>query len=182
MQSLFLKMLSIGVVMHSVATVGVNPALNGVLFSCHDGVLNLYWEFNESYLRLVAADGFRLGYIDTEIDNSNEFSFLLNLKTMRELPKILSAYSDTYFTLVFDTLGCKEGNKMTFVWIFLGGLLGAAVSALLFAASDTVYNELLKERKNNQQLAEKIAELQKELLYYKAVADKFSSIFKDRVV
>lgn len=71
---------------------------------------------------------------------------------------------------------------MTFVWIFLGGLLGAAVSALLFAASDTVYNELLKERKNNQQLAEKIAELQKELLYYKAVADKFSSIFKDRVV
>jgi len=69
--------------------------LNGVL-----------WQFNGPNLRLVAADGFKLGYIDREIESDEEFSFLLSLKSMKELQKILDS-CDYYITVVFD--GAKVG-------------------------------------------------------------------------
>lgn len=65
----------------------------------------VYWEFYDSILRLVAADGFRLGYVDTPLERpfSEKFSFILSLKTMKELQKILNTYPEEYFVIIYDT-------------------------------------------------------------------------------
>lgn len=51
----------------------------------------VFWEFKDGFLRLVAADGFRLGLAEKEVHGFLEsFSFLLPLKSMKDILRILS--------------------------------------------------------------------------------------------
>jgi len=70
----------------------------------------VFWEFDGPYLRLVAADGFRLGLVEESIENEENFSFFLSLKSMKELQRILDSAIDTDFEMIYD--GTKVGFKL----------------------------------------------------------------------
>ncbi|MCD6443365.1 MAG: DNA polymerase III subunit beta [Thermotogae bacterium] len=70
----------------------------------------IFWEFEDGFFRLVAADGFRLGLVEERIDGFGEsLSFLLSLKSMKDMVKVLSG-CDGNFTLTFD------GSKVSFAF------------------------------------------------------------------
>ncbi|HEW92162.1 MAG TPA: DNA polymerase III subunit beta [Thermotogaceae bacterium] len=70
----------------------------------------VFWEFDGPYLRLVAADGFRLALVEESIENEETLSFFLSLKSMKELQKILDSATDEEFEMIYD--GAKVGFKL----------------------------------------------------------------------
>lgn len=67
---------------------------------------------------------------------------------------------------------------MSIIWFIAGGVLGVLGAAILFISSDTVYNELLKERNEKQKLKEEIEKLKQELAFYKAEAQKYKTFIE----
>ncbi|WP_214078156.1 DNA polymerase III subunit beta [Mesotoga sp.] len=63
---------------------------------------SVYWEFDDGYVRLVAADGFRMALSEERIDLSIEDHFLLTLKSMRDLQNSLKAAMSDIMRVVYD--------------------------------------------------------------------------------
>lgn len=62
----------------------------------------VYWEIGNGFLRLVASDGFRLALTEERLPTQNESSFLISLKSMKELQSILESCSETSITIHYD--------------------------------------------------------------------------------
>ena len=62
----------------------------------------VFWEFMENSLRLVASDGFRLALMEQEVEQSTQLSFLISLKSMKELQNVISNTSEPSVRLRFD--------------------------------------------------------------------------------
>ncbi len=66
-------------------------ALNGV-----------YWEVHGGFLRLVASDGYRLALAEQKLDIDNEFDFIIALKSVKELEKLLSSTTEPMINITYD--------------------------------------------------------------------------------
>lgn len=66
-------------------------ALNGV-----------YWEIHGGFLRLVASDGYRLGLAEQKLNLENEFDFIIALKSIKELEKLLSSTTEPVVNITYD--------------------------------------------------------------------------------
>uniref|UniRef100_A0A7V4NEZ5 Beta sliding clamp n=1 Tax=Fervidobacterium pennivorans TaxID=93466 RepID=A0A7V4NEZ5_FERPE len=66
-------------------------ALNGV-----------YWEVHGGFLRLVASDGYRLALAEQKLDIENEFDFIIALKSVKELEKLLSSTTEPSINITYD--------------------------------------------------------------------------------
>ncbi|MEJ5257536.1 MAG: DNA polymerase III subunit beta [Fervidobacterium sp.] len=66
-------------------------ALNGV-----------YWEVHGGFLRLVASDGYRLALAEQKLDIDSEFDFILALKSVKELEKLVSSTTEPTINIVYD--------------------------------------------------------------------------------
>ncbi len=62
----------------------------------------VFWEIGNGFLRLVASDGFRLALAEERLSAQSESSFLISLKSMKELESILSNCSETTITIQYD--------------------------------------------------------------------------------
>ncbi len=78
-------------VIYAAATDEFMKNLNGV-----------YWEFTETGLRLVASDGFRLALIDQDLESTLGMSFLISLKSMKELQNVINNTSEPSVKLRYD--------------------------------------------------------------------------------
>jgi len=63
---------------------------------------SVYWEFDDGYLRLVAADGFRMALSEGRIDLNIDDHFLLTLKSMRDLQNSLKAAMSDVMKITYD--------------------------------------------------------------------------------
>ncbi len=77
-------------VIYAAATDEFMKNLNGV-----------YWELSKDNLRLVASDGFRLALMDQAIE-ATDLSFLVSLKSMKELQNVISNTSEPSVKLRYD--------------------------------------------------------------------------------
>lgn len=68
---------------------------------------------------------------------------------------------------------------MILLWIMIGALIGIALSALLYGSSDTLYKEISDLRSKNHELVNKLREVNKQLLYYKAIVQKFEDLMRE---
>ncbi|MFN3692124.1 MAG: DNA polymerase III subunit beta [Fervidobacterium sp.] len=66
-------------------------ALNGV-----------YWEIANGFLRLVASDGYRLALAEQKLNVENDFDFIIALKSVKELEKLLSTTTEPTINIVYD--------------------------------------------------------------------------------
>ncbi|WP_448376173.1 DNA polymerase III subunit beta [Fervidobacterium sp.] len=66
-------------------------ALNGV-----------YWEVHGGFLRLVASDGYRLALAEQKLEIENEFDFIIGLKSVKELEKLLSSTTEPTINIIYD--------------------------------------------------------------------------------
>ncbi|MCD6449615.1 MAG: DNA polymerase III subunit beta [Thermotogaceae bacterium] len=78
-------------VIYAAATDEFMKNLNGV-----------YWEFTDTGLRLVASDGFRLALIEQNLESTLGMSFLISLKSMKELQNVISNTSEPAVRLRYD--------------------------------------------------------------------------------
>ncbi|HNR79915.1 MAG TPA: DNA polymerase III subunit beta [Mesotoga infera] len=62
----------------------------------------VYWEFEGGFLRLVAADGFRMALAEERIDVSVDDHFLLTLKSMRDLQNSMKSAMSDEMKIVYD--------------------------------------------------------------------------------
>ncbi len=62
----------------------------------------LFWEYSGGYLRLVAADGFRMALAEDKITKEIESSFFLTLKSMTELLNTLKTSNSDELKVNFD--------------------------------------------------------------------------------
>lgn len=62
----------------------------------------VFWEIGNGFLRLVASDGFRLALAEERLSTQNESSFLISLKSMKELQSIIESCSETNITIHYD--------------------------------------------------------------------------------
>lgn len=60
------------------------------------------WEFTSGKLRLVAADGFRMGLIEEKVIGSIEESFLLTLKSMKDIKSSFKNAKSDDIKIVYD--------------------------------------------------------------------------------
>lgn len=81
-------------------------ALNGVYFEAHGG-----------FLRLVASDGYRLALAEQKLNIPNEFDFILALKSVRELEKLLASTTEPEVRVNYDhsTVSFNAGDITTIV-------------------------------------------------------------------
>jgi len=81
-------------------------ALNGVYFEAHGG-----------FLRLVASDGYRLALAEQKLAIDGEFDFILALKSVREIEKLLSSTTEPEIKITFDhsTVSFNAGDITTVV-------------------------------------------------------------------
>ncbi|MCX7653086.1 MAG: DNA polymerase III subunit beta [Fervidobacterium sp.] len=66
-------------------------ALNGV-----------YWEIHGGFLRLVASDGYRLSLAEQKLNIESEFDFIVALKSVKELEKLLSTTTEPIINITYD--------------------------------------------------------------------------------
>ncbi|MGB9615675.1 MAG: DNA polymerase III subunit beta, partial [Fervidobacterium sp.] len=66
-------------------------ALNGV-----------YWEIHGGFLRLVASDGYRLALAEQKLNIDSEFDFIIALKSVKELEKLLSNTTEPTINITYD--------------------------------------------------------------------------------
>ena len=71
---------------------------------------SVYWEFEDGYLRLVAADGFRMALSEERIDLSIDDHFLLTLKSMKDLQNSLKAAMSDLLKVTYD------GSRVQFLF------------------------------------------------------------------
>ncbi|HEY8540941.1 MAG TPA: DNA polymerase III subunit beta [Pseudothermotoga sp.] len=62
----------------------------------------VFWEIGNGFLRLVASDGFRLALAEERLSTQSESSFLISLKSMKELQSIVQSCSETNITIHYD--------------------------------------------------------------------------------
>lgn len=62
----------------------------------------VFWELTEGFLRLVASDGFRLALAEEKIEHEITASFLLSLKSMKELANVLSNTPEPIVSIKYD--------------------------------------------------------------------------------
>ncbi|AIY87999.1 MULTISPECIES: DNA polymerase III subunit beta [unclassified Thermotoga] len=62
----------------------------------------VFWELHKNLLRLVASDGFRLALAEEQIENEEEASFLLSLKSMKEVQNVLDNTTEPTITVRYD--------------------------------------------------------------------------------
>lgn len=62
----------------------------------------VFWEIGNGFLRLVASDGFRLALAEERLSTQNESSFLISLKSMKELQSIIESCSEINITIHYD--------------------------------------------------------------------------------
>ncbi|AEH50951.1 DNA polymerase III subunit beta [Pseudothermotoga thermarum] len=62
----------------------------------------VFWEVGRELLRLVASDGFRLAIAEERVISNNETSFLLSLKSMRELLSMASKNEEQTLKILYD--------------------------------------------------------------------------------
>jgi len=67
----------------------------------------IYWELQGGYLRLVAADGFRLALAEEKIESDVEDRFLLTLKSMKDLQSSIKTALSDDLRIIYD--GAKVG-------------------------------------------------------------------------
>lgn len=81
-------------------------ALNGVYFEAHGG-----------FLRLVASDGYRLALSEQRLSIDSEFDFILALKSVREIEKLLASTTEPEIKIIFDhsTVSFNAGDITTVV-------------------------------------------------------------------
>ncbi len=74
----------------------------------------VYWEFEGGFLRLVAADGFRMSLAEERIDVSVDDHFLLTLKSMRDLQNSMKSPMSDEMKIVYDGPGglLLDGTEM----------------------------------------------------------------------
>jgi len=70
----------------------------------------LYWEYKDGFLRIVAADGFRMAVTEEKIDKNIESSFFLTLKSMTELLNTLRTSNSDDLSISFDD------SKVSFIF------------------------------------------------------------------
>jgi DNA polymerase-3 subunit beta len=62
----------------------------------------VFWEIGNGFLRLVASDGFRLALSEERLNAQSESSFLISLKSMKELQSIVESCLDSEITIRYD--------------------------------------------------------------------------------
>ncbi len=62
----------------------------------------VYWEVGKDFLRLVASDGFRLAISEEKIFSDEEASFLLSLRSMRELLSLTQRDQEQLLRITYD--------------------------------------------------------------------------------
>lgn len=62
----------------------------------------VYWEFESGFLRLVAADGFRMSLAEERIDLNIEDHYLLTLKSMKDLHNSMKSAMSDQMRVVYD--------------------------------------------------------------------------------
>ncbi len=62
----------------------------------------VFWEVGRDLLRLVASDGFRLAITEETVSSGEEASFLLSLRSMRELLSLAQKYQEQTLRIFYD--------------------------------------------------------------------------------
>lgn len=62
----------------------------------------VFWELRNGFMRLVASDSFRLALVEEKLDIQGETSFLLSLKSMKELMSVAASCGEKRLKIEYD--------------------------------------------------------------------------------